>query len=236
MIGGGWKAIHMEETVWEGESALHFRHGKLIGELEPGRHVFWGRGHRVIKGDTRVQQLAVATQEIATADGISVKMSALLMMRISDPVKAHLAASNITEVLYAAVQLALRDVVTTVELESLIPKRQELAHAMQQPVARAADTLGVTIEHLSIRDIILPGDIKSAMHEAMSAQKKALAQLEVARGEAAAMRVMTNVAKQYANHPELMKLKYLEVLDKASTHGCNTFVVGGEVNKSIDVG
>lgn len=62
------------------------RRGKFVDVLEPGRHRFWWLGHDFFPMDMRSQLVSVPPQEIATSDGVTVKVSATLRIRVVDPV------------------------------------------------------------------------------------------------------------------------------------------------------
>jgi regulator of protease activity HflC (stomatin/prohibitin superfamily) len=73
-----------------------------------------------------------------------------------------------------------------------------------------------------VRDIMLPGALKSAFQAEITARQEARAELERARGEAAVLRSMANTAQLLEKSPQLIQLKLLQTL--AATSG-NTIVV-----------
>jgi len=87
LIYGYAKSFTTEAVVWEFQSGLHFRHGKLITVLEPGRYRFWGQGHDVRLFETYRKQIVVQGQEMITADKATVKATVVAVFRITD---AHL--------------------------------------------------------------------------------------------------------------------------------------------------
>src|SRR5436190_10688400 len=89
-MGGVRKLLKFrhEFIVPEGYAGLLYCHGKFIELLAPGRHVRWGRNVTVDASDTRKTSLAVASQEVLTADNIGVKFSLVVTYQIADAVKA----------------------------------------------------------------------------------------------------------------------------------------------------
>ena len=59
--------IRNEHVVWQHQLGLHFIEGRFIEQLAPGKHVFWGRGHDVIRFDGRAQELVVQGQDLINA-------------------------------------------------------------------------------------------------------------------------------------------------------------------------
>ena len=79
---------------------------------------------------------------------------------------------------------------------------------------------------VSIRDIILPGEMKDLMNKVTEAKKAAEANLIVRREETAAMRSQVNTAKLLQDNPTLMRLRELEVLEKIAASADLKVVLG----------
>ena len=61
---------------------------EFVEQLAPGRHALWGRNITLEAQDTRKRFLAVAGQEVLTADNIAVKISLLVTYQVAEPVVA----------------------------------------------------------------------------------------------------------------------------------------------------
>lgn len=221
-----WKHGVVTLTVPMNHRCVHSRQGKLVGLLGPGRHRFIGTGHEFRTFDDRLQQVTLQTQELTTREGITVKTTAVGLYRITDPVAAISTTSDFTATLYTLIQLALRDAVNGLDTEELLAKVRSLGPKLLEVVQGKAAGLGLELTDLVVRDVILPADIKAALSETWRAKKSALAELEAARGKAAAARTMANAARLYADHPALLKVRYLEAIEQATKGMGNTFVIG----------
>jgi regulator of protease activity HflC (stomatin/prohibitin superfamily) len=135
--------------------------------------------------------------------------------------------------LYTLVQLALRDLISGGEAESLLGGVKHLSPALLDKISDSAAALGVAFSELSIRDLILPGDVKITLSESWRAKKHSLAELEAARGKAAATRTLANAANLYDKNPALLQVRYLEVLETAAAGMGHTFVIGTENAKAL---
>lgn len=214
---------------------LHSRYGKYIGMLESGRFRFSGVGHGFQTFDTRLQQLTLQTQELTTLEGITVKTTAVGLYRIVDPVVATSATADFNSTLYTLIQLALRDVFAGIEAEALLSNVRDLGPKLLGMVQPKAAGLGLEITELVVRDVIFPADIKAALSDCWRAKKSALAELESARGKAAAARTMANAAKLYQSNPSLLQVRYIEAIEQATKSMGNTFVIGFSDHKNLNL-
>lgn len=195
--------------VEQGWRAVVRRDGALVGVLEPGRHPLprpvWRR--KVDLVDVRDRTLVVTGQEVATADVPGVKVSAAAKWRITDPVAWLDQAQGPEELLRLAIQLALRDHVTTQPLDTLVTDRAAATAVLTAAVAAAVTTVGVVVDEVSIRDVVAPGELRRATLALATARQEGLAALERARGETAALRALANGARVLEQHPDLARLR-----------------------------
>jgi len=213
--------------------ALHYKNGELIETLKPGHYRFVGSNHIIRHFDTRIQQFNLQTQEINTAEGISIKATVVGFYKIIDPIKVNETTSDYTETIYTHVQLALRDILSGVEAESLLAGSRQFSASLLEKVSHFSEKQGIEFSTLDVRDLILPSDIKNSLSEAWRAQKHSIAELEAARGKAAAARTLANAAKLYDTNPALLQLRYLETLETAAKGVGHTFVIGMENEKAL---
>lgn len=205
---------------------IHSRHGRFVRLLEPGRHRLFGTGQQLQIFDTRLQQIVLQPQELTTTEGITVKITTVGFYRMDDPLKAVAGASDFHATLYTLIQLALRDAISALSLESLLSSVRMLGPELLNVVKSKATELGLELTELVVRDVIIPSDIKAALSESWRAKKMSLAEMEAARGKAAAARTMANAARLYETNPALLKVRYIEALEHATKSIGNTFVIG----------
>ena len=198
-----------------------FINGKYIETLPPGMYAFW-RGvadDKLVEVDLRESMLDISGQDIMTADKVTLRLNAVATYKIADARQAITASVNLQQSLYREVQLALRSVIGSQELDAFLTAKEEVANELETIVRQRAEQLGLTIVSVGIRDVILPGEMKNLMNKVMEAKKAAEANLISRREEVAAMRSQANTAKMLADSPTLMRLKELEVLEKIATSG-----------------
>ncbi|WP_051571172.1 slipin family protein [Cryptosporangium arvum] len=198
-------------TVMEYERVVTYRDGVAGPVLGPGRHTYRRRRTQLFPVDLRPQLLTVPGQELLTADGLAVKVSATVRWRVADPAAFHAAATDALQMLYAAVQAALRDRVTVLALADALRDRAALGEGLTATVAAATEPLGVTVDAVDVKDLMLGAELRRAYAETALATERARADLERARGEAAALRALANTARLLEEHPALLHLRTLQV-------------------------
>ena len=70
-----------------------------------------------------------------------------------------------------------------------------------------AKAFGVRIERVGVKDVVLPGEMKTLLNRVIEAEKEAAANVILRREETAAMRSLANTARVMADHPVLLRLK-----------------------------
>lgn len=213
-------------VIQDHETALLFKHGRYVGALPPGKHRLWTGGYEVKRVDVREQTMPVQGQELLTADQVALKISALAAFRVADPLMMHRATGDAAGALYTQIQLALRQVVAADTAEAFLQQKAGLGSKLLELVADRAGLLGLKVERVDIRDVMLPAELKRSFMSALQQRQEANAGLEKARAETAALRTLANAAKLMRDNPELLQLRYLQTLQEIGTGMGNTLVLG----------
>jgi regulator of protease activity HflC (stomatin/prohibitin superfamily) len=222
--------------VSEHETALLFRDGVLIEQLGQGLHVFWkGAGNIKWKAlDLREQVADVAGQEIITADKVTLRVNLVVTWVISDPRLATRTSNSPEQALYREAQLALRAAVGTKALDALLADKEAVGGEVRTALAVRAGELGLSVRSVGLRDIVLPGEMKTLLNQVIAATKEAEASLIRRREETAQVRSQLNTAKLLAENPQLQRLKELEILKEVLTGTTATFVLGqGDLTEQL---
>ena len=212
----------------EHEVILVYRDGELVERFGPGTYVHWlESGHVTWKSiDLRTQTLDVAGQEIMTADKVTLRINLVVRFRIADALRAVGAEVDASQGLYRAAQLALREAVGGRTLDALLGAKNEVSAELEAALASRAEGLGLELEAVGLRDVILPGDMKELLNQVIEAQKQSEANLIRRREETAAARSQANTAKLLAENPVLLRMKELEQLGQVLAGARATLVLG----------
>ncbi|WP_063712623.1 slipin family protein [Nocardia concava] len=216
-------------TVMDWQRTLLFRDGVLAEVLEPGRHRYDDERCTLVTVDMRPRVLQVGGQELLTSDGLSLRVSFAADWVVTDPVAFTTGAQYAETVLYGAVQEVARDLVAAHTLDELIADRGLLGTG-KQAVAAQVEHLGIRVDTVRAKDLMLPGELRRAALETVLARERGRAELERARAEAAALRSLANTAKLLTDNPALLRLRTLQV---AATPGTKVVL---DATQSRDVG
>lgn len=218
------------------EDALLYRDGVLVERLGGGLHVFWkGTGKVTWKTIDRREQVAdVAGQEIMTSDKVTLRVNLLVTWVVTDAVKAVTSVGDYAQALYREAQLLLRAAVGAKTLDALLGDKEAVGAEVRGALAARAEAIGMAVKSVGLRDIILPGDMKTLLNQVIAATKEAEANLIKRREETAAARSQANTAKLLAESPQLARLKELEMLKEVLAGTKATFVFGsGDLTEQI---
>jgi regulator of protease activity HflC (stomatin/prohibitin superfamily) len=215
-------------TIDEGQAGVYFRNGQYVQTLSPGKYAFWKGLDKVKVTQVNLRDLTldVAGQDIMTADKVTLRLNAVVTYRIADARMSVEKTDDAKQALYREAQLALRAVIGTRELDTLLAQKDVVAGELERIVSAKAAEFGLAVAGLGIRDIILPGEMKDLMNQVTQAKKAAEANLIARREETAAMRNQLNTAKLLENNPTLMRLRELEVLEKVASNSKMSVVLG----------
>lgn len=181
--------------------------------LGPGAHRRPRRRRSLVCVAVRPRLVTVPGQEVLTADGLGVRLSLLARVRVADPRTWYEAVEAPHDVLYAALQVAVRTAVAERTLDEVLAVRTGLGAELAEAVATTAAGLGLLVEDVAVRDVMVPAELRHAAAELAVARAQGAAALERARSEVAATRAMANAARVLADHPGLLALRTLQAVE-----------------------
>ena len=217
-IYGIWKHFR-PITIYDYQAGLLYKRGKYTRTLGAGRYWKLTSATNIVVEDMRARSLVVAGQEMLTSDNLSIKSSAIISYRITDPRKVHEHFSDHYSDLYTFIQIALRKAVATRTLEEILLSHAEIDAELRSTMDGQAGRLGIEISQIMLRDLMLAADTKRAYADLFKAKKEGEAALERARGETAALRSLANGARTLKNNPALFNLRLLQLISDPSAKG-----------------
>jgi regulator of protease activity HflC (stomatin/prohibitin superfamily) len=203
--------------------------GKIVDELAPGLHAFWKFNRAISVGliDMRVRSLEVSGQEILTRDKVSLRINVIANYRFVDALKAAKAVNDPLDFLYKEIQFGLRAAVGTRTLDGLLEDKSAMDRDVFDHVVTRFAEIGIDVNSIGIKDIILPGDMKDILAKVVEAEKAAQANVIRRREETNATRSLLNTAKVMEDNSVALRLKELETLEKVTEKIGNISVYGG---------
>jgi len=194
----------VDVLVREHERGLKYVNGRLSEVLGPGRLTGFTQPTAVVRVDvvdTRRQALVLAGQELMTKDKVTLRLTLTADYPVTDPAKAAQATVDVRDAVYTIVQLAARDYVAAVTLDQLLEGRDAMTRYLEDAVRPKGDAVGVAVDAVGVRDVVLPGEMKALLNRVIEAEKEAAASVISRREETAATRALAQTAKVMADHP-----------------------------------
>src|SRR5437867_6758378 len=165
----------------EYERAVYFFLGRSWGAKGPGLIYLPPLFAKMQRVSLRVVAMDVPPQDVITRDNISIKVTAVLYMRVQEPVKAVIGVENY---LYATSQLAqttLRSVLGETELDELLMNREKINGILKTIVEQRTEDWGVEVSAVEVKDVDLPLEMKRAMARQAEAERERRAKVLDAR-------------------------------------------------------
>jgi regulator of protease activity HflC (stomatin/prohibitin superfamily) len=223
--------VLQEVVVLPHERVVVYVDGELLEVLGAGRYGLNvdGRTVTLVRVDLREQEVQIAGQDVMSADKVTLRINVVVRYRVTDPAKALTVVTNVRDALYAAAQLSARRLIASTPLDALLESRNGAAEQMLSEVAPRAPEMGAEVLSVDLKDLILPGEMKTILNQVIEAEKRAAANVILRREETAATRSLANTAKLLEQNPVLLRLKELESLERlAEKVGSVTVVASPE--------
>ncbi len=203
--------------------------GKVERLLGPGSYAFWkfNRHVAVELVDLRLQTVEVTGQEILTRDKVALRLNLSATWRYTDVLKAHKELAKPADHLYRELQFGLRAAVGTRSLDELLENKTVIDEVVTAQVGAKLAGYGLQLDGVGVKDIVLPGEMKTILAQVVEAGKAAEANVIRRREETAATRSLLNTAKVMEDNPVALRLKELETLERVAERIDKISVFGG---------
>ncbi|MFL5402096.1 MAG: slipin family protein [Gemmatimonadales bacterium] len=206
------------------ERGVAFFLGRFWGTKGPGL-IFLPAGFANQKRvSLRIVALDIPPQDVITRDNVSVKVNAVLYMRVSEPSKAVL---EIEDYHYATSQLAqttLRSVLGEVELDELLSDREKINAVLKKIIDERTEAWGIEVSAVEVKDVDLPDQMKRAMARQAEAERERRAKVIAAQGELQASETLAQAARQLAVEPSALQLRYLQTVTEIAAENNSTTI------------
>jgi regulator of protease activity HflC (stomatin/prohibitin superfamily) len=219
----------LQMQVPEHGAGLLWIDGQVQRLLGAGSYAFWkfNRNVAVELVDLRLQTLEVTGQEILTRDKVALRLNLSATWRYADVLKAHRELAKPAEHLYRELQFGLRAAVGTRSLDELLENKTVIDEVVTAQVATRLEGCGLRLDGVGVKDIVLPGEMKTILAQVVEAGKAAEANVIRRREETAATRSLLNTAKVMEGNPVALRMKELETLERVAERIDKISVFGG---------
>ena len=206
------------------ERGVSFFLGRYWNTKGPGLAflpTFIAHMHRV---SLRVMAMDIPPQDVITRDNISIKVNAVLYMRVKEPVKAVIGVENY---LYATSQLAqttLRSVLGETEMDELLMNREKINAILKNIIEARTEDWGVEVSAVEVKDVDLPPEMKRAMARQAEAERERRAKIINAEGELQASAKLAQAARVIGAEPAAIQLRYLQTVTEIASEKNSTTI------------
>lgn len=206
----------------EYERGVVFQLGRFWKIKGPGLVIVIPGVQQMERVDLRTVVLDVPTQDVISRDNVSVKVNAVVYLRVVDPQKAIIQVEDFLNATSQLAQTTLRAVLGKHELDEMLAERERLNLDIQQILDAQTDAWGIKVANVEIKHVDIDESMVRAIAKQAEAERERRAKVIHAEGELQASEKLLQAAQILAQQPEAMQLRYLQTLaaiagDKTST-------------------
>src|ERR1700727_1538894 len=203
-------ALKMANT-WQ--KFVILRAGKLRGVKGPGLFlVIPVIDHVIAIIDERIQTTAFSAEAALTKDTVPVNVHAIIFWFVQDAQKAALNITNYREAIDRVAQTSLREMIGSSMLAALLSERTAADELLRSEIGRKTAGWGISVKSVEIRDVAIPVALQDAMSRQAQAEREKQARVILGSAEAAIAGKFVEAAMTYADHPEALQLRAMNII------------------------
>jgi regulator of protease activity HflC (stomatin/prohibitin superfamily) len=212
------------KILMEYERGVVFFLGKFQIVKGPGlRFVFPGI-QRIVVVNLQTVTMEVPAQDVITRDNVSVKVNAVIFLRVVDPQRAVLAVQDYSYSTSQIAQTTLRSVLGQSQLDELLSKRDEINVELQRIIDQQTEPWGVKVAAVEVKNVDLPPEMQRAIAKQAEAERERRAKVIHAEGEFQAAQKLSDAAEIIGRNPIALQLRYLQSLVEVASEKNSTMI------------
>lgn len=212
------------------------RLGKYNGIIGPGLYfIIPVIDSTPIRVDTRVISTTFKAEKTLTKDNVPVDVDAILFWQVKDARSAILNVQSYFDSVLLAAQTAMRDVIGKSALASMLAGRDIIGQDIKGLIEERVRNWGIEAISVEIRDVTIPNELQNAMARVATSDREKQARVILAESESLAADKMLEAARKYANHPQAMQLRALNMMYEISLTGKNVMVFIPTESKGLSI-
>lgn len=209
----------------EYERGVIFRLGRVKeAAAGPGVVLVFRPIDQIVRVSLRQEAMEVPAQDVITRDNVTLKVNAVITLRVIDPTKATVEVSNYVYQTSQFAQTTLRSVLGEVALDELLAHREALNQRIQTLIDGHTAPFGVKVVSVEVKQVDLPESMLRAMAKEAEAERERRAKIIHAEGEANASAKLVEAATLMATQPMTLQLRYLQTLTEIGVEKNTTIV------------
>jgi regulator of protease activity HflC (stomatin/prohibitin superfamily) len=209
----------------EYERAVIFRLGRALPKPKgPGVILVFRPLDQMVRISLRQEVMEVPPQDVITRDNVTIKVNAVVTLRVLDPTLAVVKVANYAYQTSQFAQTTLRSVLGEVELDELLSHRDKLNLRIQGIIDQRTEPFGVKVQSVEVKQVDLPEQMLRAMAKQAEAEREKRSKIIHAEGEFSAAQKLVEAAALLATEPLTMQLRYLQTLTEIGVEKNTTIV------------
>ncbi len=218
-------ALNSIKIVQEYDRGVIFRLGKMQANPKgPGVIFVFAPIDKMVRISLRQQVMEVPPQDVITRDNVTIKVNAVVTMRVIDPTLAVVKVENYAYQTSQFAQTTLRSVLGEVELDELLSHRDKLNLRIQGIIDQRTEPFGVKVLSVEVKQVDLPESMMRAMAKQAEAEREKRSKSIHAEGELNAAQKLVEAAHLLATEPLTMQLRYLQTLTEIGVEKNTTII------------
>ena len=208
----------------EYERGVIFRLGRVQEAKGPGVILVFRPLDQIVRVSLRQEAMEVPPQDVITRDNVTLKVNAVITLRVVDPTRSVIEVSNYVYQTSQFAQTTLRSVLGEVELDELLAHREALNQRIQTIIDGHTSPFGVKVISVEVKQVDLPESMLRAMAKQAEAERERRAKIIHAEGEYNAAGKLVDAAALMATQPMTLQLRYLQTLTEIGVEKNTTIV------------
>ncbi len=208
----------------EYERGVIFLLGRFWKVKGPGLVIVIPGVQQMVRVDLRVVVLDVPPQDVISKDNVSVKVNAVVFMRVIDPQRAIIQVEDFYSATNQLAQTTLRSVLGKHELDEMLAERDKLNIDIQKILDSATDAWGIKVTSVEIKHVDIDPTMVRAIAQQAEAERTRRAKIIHAEGELQAAEKLVQAAALIGQQPAALQLRYLQTLSGIAGEKSNTIV------------
>ncbi|MCW5699028.1 MAG: slipin family protein [Rhodospirillales bacterium] len=208
----------------EYERGVVFMLGRFWKVKGPGLIIVIPVIQQMVRVDLRTRVLDVPQQDVISRDNVSVKVNAVVYLRVLDAQKAIIQVEDFLAATSQLAQTTLRSVLGQHDLDEMLAEREKLNRDLQRILDEQTDAWGVKVANVELKHVDINESMIRAIAKQAEAERNRRAKVIDAEGELQAAQRFLEAAQILGGQPQAMQLRYLNTLHAISSDRSSTIV------------
>lgn len=209
-------AFYTFRVLREYERGVIFFLGRFQKVKGPGLIIVIPGIQQIVKVDLRVMVYDVPSQDVISRDNVSVKVSAVIYFRVTDPEKAIINVEDFFEATSQLAQTTLRSILGQHELDEMLAQRDKLNSGIQALLDEQTESWGIKVINVEIKHIDIDESMIRAIAKQAEAERERRAKVIHATGELEASDKLLQAAKVLSGQSQALQLRYMQTLTEVA--------------------